>query len=150
MKAKKIPFARGRRTPPGSYGGVKGLLQWVSKAHPQAYASIKRTQPELIAEAAQLSGMGDAISTATDKATQIAAAVLPFLQLDAQRKLLKAQVERAKQGLPPLDVTGIKLPAARVEVDAGSNVSRYAKYAGVALLGLGALYVLSAGMRAQR
>ena len=150
MKSRKTGFARGRRAPAGSYVGAKGLLQWVSKAHPKAYANLKRTQPDLIASTAQLSGLGDATSTVSDKVTQIANAVLPFLQLNAQRKLLNAQVSRAKAGLPPLDVSNMQLPASRVEFDAGNNISRFAKYGAIAGLGLLGLYIVYSGMRAQR
>lgn len=145
-------FARNRRTPRGTYGGVKGLLQWVRAEHPAAYRALEKSRPELL-RADGLAGLGDAasvVTNVTDQANKIAAAVLPFLQLNAQRKLLNAQVTRAKQGLPPLDVSQVQLPAARVEVDAGANIGKYARWAGIAGLGLLAYFVLRGSMRAQR
>lgn len=150
---KKVNFSPSRRTPRGSYGGVRGLLDWLSSNYPAAYAGVKRTRPDLLTSAVVLNGLGDVSATGgalADKINQIAQAALPFLQLNAQRKLLNAQVARAKQGLPPLDVSNVTLPAARVEVDTGRNVSKYVKLAGAGLLALGALYVLRGGMRAQR
>lgn len=148
----KSKFVRNRRTPAGSYGGVKGLLQWIRREHPSAYASMVRERPQLLRAADGLDGLGAAGATASlvDKANQIAASVLPFLQLSAQRKLLNAQVARAKQGLPPLDISQVQLPATRVEVDAGTNVASIGRWVGIGALGLVAFLALRAGLRAQR
>lgn len=151
------PFATNRRTPRGKSSGVRGLLQYVKTAHPDAYANLVATRPDLVRSGAQLDGLGDTgapslIDKAASTANSIANAVLPFLQLNAQRKLLEAQVSRAKQGLPPLEVKNLQLPAARVEVDAGEGIragfARYGKWLAIGALGLGALLLMRRRRRA--
>lgn len=146
-KINVIPFAAGRRTPRGKVAGVKGLVQWIRQTHPRAFAQLQRSQPSLIAQAAQLDGLGDVaapgmVDRIADTANKLAGAVLPFLQLDAQRKLLKAQVDRAKRGEPPIDTSQITLPATRVEIDAGAGLRAGAGNFGMlaaGALGLGLL-----------
>lgn len=132
-----IPFARDRRVPRGSSGGVPGLVQWIRQAHPMAFRELARTRPQLLRQAAQLNGLGTVAQPSggglVQTANNIAAAVMPFLQLDAQRKLLKLQVERAKRGEPPIDTTQLTLPAARVEIEAGQAVRTGMKWGGIAL-----------------
>lgn len=148
MKYAKRNFSSTRRTPAGSRRGVAGLLGWIKTAHPAAFAKLQASRPDLVKTGAQLDGLGDAASpSVVDKvantASQIANAVLPFLQLNAQRKLLNTQVKRASQGLPPLEVSNLQLPAARVEFDAGAGLSRWVKYGAIAAAVLGVGYLLT-------
>ncbi len=148
MNYEKRGFARGRRTPGGSRRGVAGLVGWIKTAHPAAFVKLQQSRPDLLNTATQLDGLGDASSPGmvekiTSTASQIANAVLPFIQLNAQRKLLNTQVKRAAQGLPPLDVSNLQLPASRVEFDAGTNVSRWVKYGAIGAGVLGLVYLLS-------
>jgi hypothetical protein len=146
MNYAKRNFAAGRRTPAGSRRGVAGLLGWIKAAHPTAYVKLEQTRPDLVKAGAQLDGLGDVSSTVaniTNTAGQIANAILPFIQLDAQRKLLKTQVQRAAQGLPPLEMSNLSLPAQRVEFDAGANVSTGVKYLLLGGAGIAVLWLLT-------
>lgn len=148
MKYARRNFSTSRSTPAGSRRGVAGLLGWIKTAHPAAYVKLQSSRPDLVKVGTQLDGLGDAASPSlVDKvagtATQIANAVLPFLQLNAQRKLLNTQVKRAAQGLPPLETSNLTLPASRVEFDAGPGVSSWVKYGAIGVGVLGLLFVLS-------
>lgn len=148
MKRQRMRFAAGRRTPAGSRRGAAGLVDWIKVAHPAAYEKLQQSRPELLTTATQLDGLGDAaapgvVDKIANTATQIANAVLPFIQLNAQRKLLNTQVKRAAQGLPPLEIDNLQLPASRVQFDAGENISKWVKYAGLGALGLLAYFMLS-------
>jgi hypothetical protein len=140
------PFARGRRVPRELIRepGGAGLLRWLARTHPKALEQALRAHPDLTS-AATLGALGQAGAAAPSRldrlaqnAQAIAAAVVPFLQLEAQRKVLKLQVQRAAEGKPPLDASAIELPAARVEVEAGS---RTRGLLGLALAGAAAAWL---------
>jgi len=146
MNYTKRKFSSARRTPAGSRRGAAGLLDWIKRAHPAAFAKLQQSRPDLVKVGGQLDGLGDmssATSSLAQTASQIANAVLPFIQLNAQRKLLNTQVKRAAQGLPPLEVDNLQLPASRVQFDAGENVSKFVKWGGIAALVLGGVYLLT-------
>lgn len=148
----KIRFVSSRRVPPGRSPGVKGFVSWIRQEHPKAYAELRWQHPKLIDQANQLDGLGDVAPTsgssvlekASNIATQIASVVQPFLQLDAQRKLLKVQTQRAAAGLAPLDTSQISLPPTRVQIDAGPSVTALKKplLIGLGIVGAFALWKL--------
>lgn len=138
------PFSRQRRTPTGVIRarGAAGLARWLARAHPAALKKALAANPQLLGD------LGQAAPTLADKATQLAQAVLPFLQLDVQRRLLRTQVKRAEQGLPPLDTSQIDLPAARVEVDVEAGQGTRKGLVGLAgAVILGALLLFSGRRR---
>lgn len=132
----RTPFARSRRTPTAriSARGARGMLQWIKRAHPAVYAKLERSRPELIDEAKALGGLAatpaaaaaapSLAERAANVAQAVSSAVLPFLQLDSQRRLLRAQTERAIRGEPPLDVTNLQLPSTRVDIEAGPDTRK--------------------------
>lgn len=137
-----VPFSRRRRAPRGviKAKGPASLARWIARAHPAALKKAMAANPQLFA-AAGLGSIAAGAPSLVDKATSIANAVLPFIQLEAQRKLLKVQVKRAEQGLPPLDTTNIDVPAARAEVDVGPGTRSMVTKVGLGLAALAALWL---------
>lgn len=97
--------------------GQKGFFEWVQKRMPRLYADIRRE----FGDANQLHGLGlttpDPVTmattapmtqtlsqTITDIANVAAQAYLTKQQIDAQNKILKINLQRAQQGLTPLDL----------------------------------------------
>lgn len=92
--------------------GQRGFLQWMQLRQPKLYSMVSK---EL--RGAGLAGLGLSPITATtapvssgwaqtlkDLATGLAQAYLTKEQLNAQQKVLDVQLQRAQQGLPPLDI----------------------------------------------
>jgi hypothetical protein len=77
--------------------------------------------------------------------SQLASAVSGFLltqnQLQTQNKIVNVQLQRAQQGLPPLNINTLQagLPNPTVNIGLSSQTSQLVMYA---LLGVGALFVL--------
>lgn len=66
--------------------------------------------------------------------------LLPIIvATDQQRQLLQVQVDRAKQGLPPLDVSQY---GAGVQVGVSSNLQKLITYGGIGLLAVLALHAV--------
>lgn len=98
--------------------GMKGFLLWLKSAQPRVYNEYTRRMH------AQLAGFGDTTSEIGDPAVLATAAPAPAswvtnirdillgasqvylakTQLDTQKKVLDMQLQRAQQGLAPLDI----------------------------------------------
>src|SRR5262245_10743657 len=97
--------------------GQKGFFLWLRQAMPRVYTSLSQE----LADANQLHGLGitppDPVAmrtsepvsrplsqTVVDIANVLAQGYLTKKQIDAQNKILNVQLDRAKQGLAPLDI----------------------------------------------
>lgn len=116
--------------------GTKGALEYIKRAMPRTYAHIER---ELRATG-QLKGLGAVglVATATEAppsnslvdtikeiANVAAQAYLTREQMQSQQKILDVQLQRAQQGLPPLNIDpttyGLPQPSIGVGLDAGTT-----------------------------
>jgi hypothetical protein len=76
----------------------QAFVQWVKRNDPFLYnVAAKRAA---IVNGDGLGGLLDMFTSLSETVTKIAPQVL---QIDAQRRILKTQLARAKQGLPPLE-----------------------------------------------
>lgn len=99
----------------------------------RAMAEVARQQR--VAGIGELSGFLDTFTQAVEKLTPV------VVQAKAQKDLLKVQMDRARQNLPPLEASQYA-PAMRVEVQPSVGLSPMAKAAawvGAGLLGLALL-----------
>lgn len=109
----------------GAAKGFPGFVAWLADTHPKLYSYVAASDPSTVAmlEQRHVSGsvLGDvaetpakpAIQQLIDTVVNAGAAILPLVQ---QQKILKLQLQRAKAGLPPLDV------GEYVDPNAGLNV----------------------------
>lgn len=115
----------------GATPGWPGFVGWLSVVHPQLYNAAKVYDPGVVASietdhsngSRLLAGADEAAPGAATSQTALAnfanavlAAGSTILPLVQQQKVLKLQLERAKQGLPPLDV------GAYIDPNQGVNV----------------------------
>jgi hypothetical protein len=114
----------------GATPGLPGFVGWLAAVHPKLYSMVQASAPNQVSAienmrspGAQLSGdvpaptapsiSGTALQQFVSTVTQAGAAILPLVQ---QQKILNLQLQRAKQGLPPLDV------GAYIDPNQGLNV----------------------------
>lgn len=131
------------------------FLEWVKGEHPSLYAAAQRrvsvgTPPKrgtfagLGADAKADSKAGDAMATAgpLERFVNTVTALAPqYLQYRAQQELLDVQLDRARQGLPPLRPTDYA-PAVQLSVDPSmyspqlEALKPWLLYGGIAVAGL--------------
>lgn len=90
------------------------------------------------------SGMFDAIKTALTAASQV---YLTKSQLDAQKKILDLQIERARNGLEPLDIDPGAYGVPRVDVGVSGDIKQLALIGGGIIGGLWLLSILTGRRR---
>lgn len=128
--------------------GVKGFLQWLKVSLPNVYREAEKE----FNGSAQLQGLGflgDVLATASeapatktfsqtlqDIATIAGQVYLTREQLQAQRQVLDMQLQRAQQGLPPLNIDPSQYGVPRAEVGLSSDTRQLLIYGGI---GFGAL-----------
>jgi hypothetical protein len=143
--------------------GVEGFWAWVEKYRPGAWEVAKSRLPRL-----KLSGLGFTVTDSGGGATTLfedssagvpsttsssgildtvknaltiaSQAYLTKTQLDAQGKILDMQIQRAKAGLPPLNIDPSQYGVPSVNIGVSANVKQLAIWAG---LGIGGLFLLS-------
>ena len=117
------------------------FVTWLQNKHPELWNAIL-TKSELgqAETTAQKKSFWDKIM---DTVTTIGPA---YLQYEAQRKMLKLNIERAQQGLPPLDpdVYGA-VPTIRTEVDISPEIAGRLKE-GIMGIGMNTLLLVGAGL----
>lgn len=117
--------------------GTKGFLEYTRRALPHVYKAVERE----LRSAGQLSGMG-LVAPVSDVATeappsktladtireiaQIAGqAYITREQMQAQDKILNLQLQRAQQGLPPLNIDpvqfGLPQPSVGIGLDSATT-----------------------------
>lgn len=104
------------RAKTGAKPGWGGFFGWLAATHPQLYNRARVANPAFVDDIESDHSTGSRLlagdgtiapaSSATiqkviDSIVNAGSAILPLVQ---QQKILKLQLERAKQGLPPLDV----------------------------------------------
>lgn len=124
------------------------FLAWFRRAMPQAYQHVAVTAPQLLhglgqatTPATSTSSSGGFLSDLSSWGTQllnIAQAAIPVI---GQQQILSAQLSRAKQGLPPLDVSQLTPPPVPVQIGVSSGLTSAIGGigAGTLLLGAGVL-----------
>lgn len=143
--------------------GMKGFFMWLNRTQPAVHARVVKALAR-----PSLSGLGitapdatpsvmdstkPAASTTADKIKDIVLALsqgyLTVQQMNAQKKVLDMQLERAKQGLPPLalDMQQYGLTGPQVSVGVSSDTK--------SMLGIGAavlagVYLLPKFLRRKR
>lgn len=143
--------------------GTKGFLLWTRRNLPRTYAGISKE----LKSATQLAGMGltaepsiaatetpmtsSLANTIREMATVVGQVYLSREQIKAQQNILNMQLQRAQQGLPPLDidVTKYGLPQPSVGVSFDSSTQKLIMYGGIGLI-LAIMLGLIGGGRASR
>lgn len=117
----------------GAAPGFPGFIAWLADVHPKLYAQVAAAKPNTVnmLEARHVSGsvLGDiaesppkpALQQLVDTVVNAGAAILPLVQ---QQKILKLQLQRAKAGLPPLDVGDYVDPNAGLNVGVNPGTQR--------------------------
>ena len=140
------------------------FLIWLKNNHPRLFAAVQRK-----VKAGQLAGLGaTASSTSTSSGGtnlwgQITGAIsnlgTAYLTYTTQQKVLDTQLQRAKQGLPPLNASQLQMPANQVQVGVSSQTGQqiasgltqgmkaYALPLGIAAVGLVAVMAMGKGKR---
>ncbi len=89
------------------------FVEWMKRSAPAAYLLVRQQRPDL------LSGLGDDDEEPTptpgwaDSIMKVVSAALPVYQ---QQQVMKMQLQRASQGLPPLPAKSIAPPGVPVSV----------------------------------
>lgn len=129
----------------GAAPGWPGFLAWLAATHPDVYNRVAVMSPNFVGAmtsnnntgSAVLGLSGDATPAPTNVqqfiavATQAAGAILPLVQ---QQKILKMQLQRAQQGLPPLDVGAYIDPNQGVQFGLNQGTQRTVLWLGGGLL----------------
>lgn len=138
--------------------GGKGLLLWIKANQPKLYAEFLKKRANV---ASKLNGLGntsltlgnltlDPISTAPVGApppawlsavqqtlTGAAQVYLTAQQLSAQKKVMDLQIERARQGLAPLDIDPMRYGLSpTVGVGISPDTKKFLMWGGLGLLAL--------------
>lgn len=123
--AKAAPKGSVRNLPAMSSGvanstyaaGPEGFLKWVEDHDPALYMKIRSfLDAQGLTSSATVSGLGDDAGTVLDPSTPVAGGsgswadalktIVPTLvQGYNQQRILSLQIDRAKQGMPPLDLS---------------------------------------------
>lgn len=117
----RTPTARPRRRRRVSKGTTirsrRQFLNWIKDWAPQLYVVAKRKADQEDAQDNTLGSLTGWFDTFTDSLTKVGG---QYLQLRTQKDILDAQMERMKQGLPPLQ-TSEYAPTVAVKPDAGTT-----------------------------
>jgi hypothetical protein len=136
--------------------GTRGFLQWLQTNQPAIYRRARPTIVKQAGSALSLAGLGltDPTTTAAETPAPtswadslkniVMAASQAYLsreQIKAQSKVVDLQLNRARAGLPPLDIdlNSMGLQPPQVQVGVADNTL---KMGALVLGGLGLLYVL--------
>ena len=153
----------------GAAPGFRGFLGWLAAVHPRIYNAVAVSTPEIVAAiendnspgsrlgnlspaptvntgsgefvsgSAVVPGTG-AASSMQSLITTITQAGAAYLSLDQQKRVLAIQLDRARRGLPPLDVGAYMDPNQGVNVGINQGTQRTLLYL---VGGLGAVFLLS-------
>lgn len=129
----------------GASPGWPGFFGWLASTHPQLYNRVRVMDPNFVSATETIHNTGSAVLAGDDPAnqqgsvsrfievaTQAASAILPLVQ---QQKVLKLQLQRASQGLPPLDVGAYVDPNQGVQVGLNTGTQRTLLYLGGGIAG---------------
>lgn len=152
--------------------GTKGFLLWLKQCQPYLYKRIEKQLPkDAVASLGdvQLSTVGVDTSLVNAPAVSTSSSVSDFLQnllmgagqviltkeqLDGQKKILDLQLDRARAGLPPLNIdpTQYGLPAPNVKLGVDADTKKLLVIGGSIAGGAFLLWLLfaSGGTRRRR
>lgn len=112
------------------------FLRWMNENHPSLLAAVEDRR-------AGLSGILDSVTGTLDSLMRSASAGLStYVQGKQQLALLKTNVARAKQGLPPLTQSGVEYSASQSDIAARRFPTQLPMWVWVALAG-GVFYLVS-------
>lgn len=99
------------------------FMLWLKREHPNVYAVVKKRAPQItIADTSAVHGLGTNNSSSwADVVLNVVKGVVPMVQ---QQKIFKAQLDRAKQGLPPLKTEELAPPGVPIKVELPASVQR--------------------------
>lgn len=123
----------------------KQLVVWVKEKFPSLYQEALRKVNRRKRKSGGMGGIGDFFGDMFSSIKDLAPTVL---QLKQQKALMKMQLKRAQQGLPPANVKDYT-PVLRTQIDVGKDTRKaigneMSKYIIPAGIGLGALVLLLA------
>ncbi len=141
------------------------FLRWLARWNPVAYREATSDARRSVARSSRsmLAGLGgwwDALGSAltsigSDAASAAKTVVPALLQYRVQRKVMGIQLARAQQGLAPLDVSQLRLPAMQVQVSPSPQVTarlvgavsagtrKTWVYAAMAILAVGGIWMMT-------
>lgn len=122
---------------------TKQFLEWARKNAPGFYAELGK----------RVSGLGETQDSTPwyDKIINAASNLATaYYQNKTQQEIIEMQLERAKQGLPPIQADQYAAPPVRVQhevaMPGGQQTPVYVKYALYGIVGIGAVFLLSSLM----
>lgn len=145
---------RGVARGPVKPAAAEKFLAWVSAMHPKLFdAALKRANARASSTLGQVDAKAASEPGPLDRLLTTIQTLAPvYLQAKAQKELLDVQMDRARQGLPPLDPRQYA-PAVNLSVDpnlmtdVGERMRPLLIYGGIAL---GAVFLLSQMGRGRR
>lgn len=140
--------------------GQRGFLMWLQRYQPYMYREVMRKLPKAVkmgslgADATIASTTGASpgwMDTVKNIITAAGQAWMTKEQVDAQQKLLKMQLDRARAGLSPLDLdpSAYGLPGANVSVGLSSDVKQMLMIGAAGIAAIFLLPKLMGGKRAR-
>lgn len=141
------------QTPLKPAAAFRSFIDWLKTNQPEIYAGVAYTRPDLVSPDMlfeQSSFLGDVeegaestlnAQSVLDKTLDTLKEWLPmYYQYSSQKSLIDLNIERAKQGLTPIDSAMI---APTVKVGASSDIQKIAIFGLLGFFGLGALSILT-------
>ena len=135
----------------------RSFIDWLKQRQPDVYAGVAYTRPDLVSpEMIFESGgfLGDVEESAEstfdaqsvfDKSIDALQKLLPsYYQYSAQKQLIDLNIERAKQGMAPVDSGSL---APTVKVGVSSDIQRMLTFGLVGAFGLAALSIFTRNKR---
>jgi hypothetical protein len=135
----------------------RSFLDWLKQRQPEVFANLAYTRPDLVSPEMMFESAGFLGDVETDPETATEAQsildrsldtlqkLLPtYYQYQTQRQLIDLNIERAKQGLTPVD-SGTLAPTVKVGVS--SDIQRMLTFGLVGAFGLAALNIFTRNKR---
>jgi hypothetical protein len=117
------------------------FITWLQIKQPDAYNLLRSMRRELVSPGLPLSGLGQdesatsMVTNAVETTQSFFKDVLPsYFQFRAQKDLIQVNLERVKQGLPPIDSETLA-PGLTVGVSSGTRTLAYVAVGALAVLG---------------
>lgn len=107
----------------GTVKSKQAFLNWVKKRHPMVVLTSLEVEKR---RSGGVGGFSDVITSLFSTVKEVAPDIL---KIDAQRRIFNAQLKRAEQGLPPLEVEQYA-PTVKVQADITPEMTSAAKEVG--------------------
>lgn len=135
----------------------RSFIDWLKQRQPEVFANLAYTRPDLVSPEMMFESAGFLGDVETDpefvadsqgildKSLDALQKILPgYYQYSAQKQLIDLNIERAKQGLTPVD-SGALAPTVKVGVS--SDIQRMLTFGLVGAFGLAALSIFTRNKR---